>query len=100
MKKILVVFVATLLVIGNWFLSNAQVAIGGDGTVTTGAVLDLSQSTGGLLLPRVVLTTEDANPFGEDESMELPDGLMVYNLGSETEGVALDEGLYVWLRNL
>ncbi|MDR0833042.1 MAG: hypothetical protein LBN93_02475, partial [Candidatus Symbiothrix sp.] len=76
----------------------AQVAIGGDGSVATGAVLDLSQqgaATGGLLLPQVVLTAENANPFDEGGSETLPSGLLVYNLGSETEGAALDEGLYV-----
>ncbi|MDR0834877.1 MAG: Ig-like domain-containing protein [Candidatus Symbiothrix sp.] len=98
MKKILVLFVTCFLVIGNCSLVTAQVAIGGDGTVATGAVLDLSQqgaASGGLLLPQVVLTAENANPFGEGESTTLSSGLLVYNLGSETEGAALDEGLYV-----
>ncbi|MDR0832602.1 MAG: Ig-like domain-containing protein, partial [Candidatus Symbiothrix sp.] len=98
MKKILVLFVTCFLVIGNCSSVTAQVSIGGDGSVATGAVLDLSQqgaASGGLLLPQVVLTAENANPFGEGESTELPAGLLVYNLGSETEGEALDEGLYV-----
>ncbi|MDR0832682.1 MAG: hypothetical protein LBN93_00595 [Candidatus Symbiothrix sp.] len=60
MKKILLFLVATLLVTGpNMFgpyTATAQVAIGGDGTVTPGALLDLSQATdaGGLLLPQIV----------------------------------------------
>ncbi|MDR0834739.1 MAG: Ig-like domain-containing protein [Candidatus Symbiothrix sp.] len=98
MKKILVLFVTCFLVIGNCSLVTAQVAIGGDGTVATGAVLDLSQqgaATGGLLLPQVVIAAENANPFGAGESTTLSDGLLVYNLGSEIEGAALDAGLYV-----
>ncbi|MDR0833136.1 MAG: fibrobacter succinogenes major paralogous domain-containing protein [Candidatus Symbiothrix sp.] len=48
--------VACVLVTGNCSLATAQVAIGGDGTVTPGALLDLSQATdaGGLLLPQIV----------------------------------------------
>ncbi|MDR0834934.1 MAG: Ig-like domain-containing protein [Candidatus Symbiothrix sp.] len=87
--------IACVLVTGNCSPVTAQVAIGGDGSVTTGAVLDLSQqgaATGGLLLPQVTLTAENANPFGEGESLELPDGLMVYNLGGNGN---LDAGLYV-----
>ncbi|MDR0834628.1 MAG: Ig-like domain-containing protein [Candidatus Symbiothrix sp.] len=59
MKKIVLFLVATLLVTGpNMFCpytATAQVAIGGDGTVTPGALLDLSQATdaGGLLLPQI-----------------------------------------------
>ncbi|MDR0834099.1 MAG: hypothetical protein LBN93_07970, partial [Candidatus Symbiothrix sp.] len=88
-RKMLVLLVTALLVTGNWPSTTAQVAIGGDGSVATDAVLDLSQqgaATGGLLLPQVVLTAENANPFGEGESTTLSPGLLVYNLGSETEG--------------
>jgi hypothetical protein len=48
--------VACVLVTGNCSPVTAQVAIGGDGTVTPGALLDLSQATdaGGLLLPQIV----------------------------------------------
>ncbi|MDR0834753.1 MAG: hypothetical protein LBN93_11355 [Candidatus Symbiothrix sp.] len=48
--------IACVLVTGNCSLATAQVAIGGDGTVTPGALLDLSQATdaGGLLLPQIV----------------------------------------------
>ncbi|MDR0833260.1 MAG: hypothetical protein LBN93_03625 [Candidatus Symbiothrix sp.] len=48
--------VACVLVTGNCSPVTAQVAIGGDGTVTPGALLDLSQVTdvGGLLLPQIV----------------------------------------------
>ncbi|MDR0834847.1 MAG: Ig-like domain-containing protein [Candidatus Symbiothrix sp.] len=95
MKRIYLLVVATLLVTANWSPATAQVAIGGDGSVATGAVLDLSQqgaASGGLLLPQVVLTAENANPFGEGESTELSDGLMVYNLGGDGY---LDAGLYV-----
>ncbi|MDR0832781.1 MAG: hypothetical protein LBN93_01090 [Candidatus Symbiothrix sp.] len=48
--------IACVLVTGNCSLVTAQVAIGGDGTVTPGALLDLSQATdaGGLLLPQIV----------------------------------------------
>jgi hypothetical protein len=48
--------IACLLVTGNCSPVTAQVAIGGDGTVTPGALLDLSQATdaGGLLLPQIV----------------------------------------------
>ncbi|MDR0834360.1 MAG: hypothetical protein LBN93_09315 [Candidatus Symbiothrix sp.] len=47
--------VACVLVTGNCSPVTAQVAIGGDGTVTPGALLDLSQATdaGGLLLPQI-----------------------------------------------
>ncbi|MDR0832847.1 MAG: hypothetical protein LBN93_01455, partial [Candidatus Symbiothrix sp.] len=81
-------------------LANAQVKIGDDPetAITSGVLLELGDATsasGGLLLPRVVLTAENANPFGEGGSETLPSGLLVYNLGSETEGEALDEGVYV-----
>jgi hypothetical protein len=48
--------IACVLVTGNCSPVTAQVAIGGDGTVTPGALLDLSQATnaGGLLLPQIV----------------------------------------------
>ncbi|MDR0832709.1 MAG: Ig-like domain-containing protein [Candidatus Symbiothrix sp.] len=77
MKKILVLFVTCFLVTGNCSLVTAQVKIGGDPETgpVAGAVLDLSSaSDGGLLLPRVVLTAENANPFGDGESTELPAG--------------------------
>jgi hypothetical protein len=47
--------IACVLVTGNCSPVTAQVAIGGDGTVTPGALLDLSQATdaGGLLLPQI-----------------------------------------------
>ncbi|MDR0833975.1 MAG: hypothetical protein LBN93_07330 [Candidatus Symbiothrix sp.] len=47
--------IACILVTGNCSPVTAQVAIGGDGTVTPGALLDLSQATdaGGLLLPQI-----------------------------------------------
>jgi hypothetical protein len=47
------------------------VAIGGDGTVTAGAALDLSKANGGLLLPQVA-----SNPTSGDL---LKRGMMIYN---------------------
>ncbi|MDR0833270.1 MAG: hypothetical protein LBN93_03680, partial [Candidatus Symbiothrix sp.] len=47
------------------------VAIGGDGTVTAGAALDLSKANGGLLLPQVT-----SNPTSGDL---LKRGMMIYN---------------------
>ncbi|MDR0833534.1 MAG: fibrobacter succinogenes major paralogous domain-containing protein [Candidatus Symbiothrix sp.] len=65
----LLLLVAGLLVVCGWSSVHAQVAIGGDGTVTAGAVLDLSQTgvadgdKGGLLLPSVAsLPTENLVP--------------------------------------
>ncbi|MDR0833058.1 MAG: Ig-like domain-containing protein [Candidatus Symbiothrix sp.] len=66
--------IACFLVTGNCSLVTAQVAIGGDGTVTPGALLDLSQATdaGGLLLPQI----ESADTLIEE--LRKP-GMMVYN---------------------
>jgi hypothetical protein len=49
--------VTCLLLTANCSPVTAQVAIGGDGTVTEGAVLDLSQGEGGLMLPQFADTT-------------------------------------------
>ncbi|MDR0833552.1 MAG: Ig-like domain-containing protein, partial [Candidatus Symbiothrix sp.] len=99
-KKLLLLPVVMMFITAGCSLANAQVKIGGNPEtgITSGVLLELGDATstsGGLLLPRVVLTAENANPFGDGESMDLPAGLLVYNLGSETEGEALDEGLYV-----
>ncbi|MDR0833379.1 MAG: fibrobacter succinogenes major paralogous domain-containing protein [Candidatus Symbiothrix sp.] len=66
--------VACFLVTGNCSPVTAQVAIGGDGTVTPGALLDLSQATdaGGLLLPQI----ESADTLIEE--LKKP-GMLVYN---------------------
>ncbi|MDR0833647.1 MAG: fibrobacter succinogenes major paralogous domain-containing protein [Candidatus Symbiothrix sp.] len=55
-KSAMTLLVTAFLVTGNCSPVTAQVAIGGDGTVTPGALLDLSQATdaGGLLLPQIV----------------------------------------------
>ncbi|MDR0833161.1 MAG: hypothetical protein LBN93_03105, partial [Candidatus Symbiothrix sp.] len=52
------------------------VAIGGDGTVTAGAALDLSKANGGLLLPQVT-----SNPTSGDL---LKKGMMIYNTTAKT----------------
>ncbi|MDR0834887.1 MAG: Ig-like domain-containing protein [Candidatus Symbiothrix sp.] len=66
--------VACVLATGNCSPVTAQVAIGGDGTVTPGALLDLSQATdaGGLLLPQI----ESADTLNEE--LKKP-GMLVYN---------------------
>ncbi|MDR0833215.1 MAG: hypothetical protein LBN93_03380 [Candidatus Symbiothrix sp.] len=54
-QSAMTLLVTALLLTGNCSPVTAQVAIGGDGTVTPGALLDLSQATdaGGLLLPQI-----------------------------------------------
>ncbi|MDR0834919.1 MAG: hypothetical protein LBN93_12205 [Candidatus Symbiothrix sp.] len=73
-RNVLLLLVATLLVAGKWSPVTAQVAIGGDGTVTQGALLDLSQAVdaGGLLLPQI----ESADTLIEE--LKKP-GMLVYN---------------------
>jgi hypothetical protein len=65
------------LLIGNCSLAMAQVAIGSE-SVTEGALLDLSQGSGGLLLPRVQIDTISAG------SPLLKPGMLVYNTGDNT----------------
>ncbi|MDR0834857.1 MAG: fibrobacter succinogenes major paralogous domain-containing protein [Candidatus Symbiothrix sp.] len=84
-RNYLLMLVAGLLVISSWSSVDAQVAIGGDGTVTSGAVLELDGAAGGLLLPRV-----DALPDATDDLKGLmyfltADG-KVYICKGEVEG--------------
>ncbi|MDR0833405.1 MAG: hypothetical protein LBN93_04360, partial [Candidatus Symbiothrix sp.] len=73
-RNVLLLLAATLLVAGKWSPVTAQVAIGGDGTVTPGALLDLSQAVdaGGLLLPQI----ESADTLSDE--LKKP-GMLVYN---------------------
>ena len=97
-KDLGLLLLAGVLIAASCASLHAQVKIGGDPSVplTTGALLELgdatSAATGGLLLPLVTLTAENANPFGAGESTDLVDGLLVYNLGGAGN---LDAGLYV-----
>ncbi|MDR0832920.1 MAG: Ig-like domain-containing protein [Candidatus Symbiothrix sp.] len=100
MKKIVVLFVTCFLVIGNCSPVTAQVKIGGNAgdPITPGTVLDLSSATsGGLLLPRVTLSTATALPNEWIDIVEntdlLESGLMVYNLGGAE---SLAPGVYIW----
>ncbi|MDR0832845.1 MAG: hypothetical protein LBN93_01445 [Candidatus Symbiothrix sp.] len=80
--------IACLLVTGNCSPVTAQVAIGGDGTVTPGALLDLSQATdaGGLLLPQIV-SADTATAV-----LKKP-GMLVYN---KTDGKIYAYNGSVW----
>ncbi|MDR1631299.1 MAG: hypothetical protein LBR97_00155 [Dysgonamonadaceae bacterium] len=90
-KKTIFLLSLFLMVLGTVNV-NAQVRIGGDIPPNASAVLDLnpdnvSDASGGLLLPRVSLTTvDDPDPFLSHER-----GLVVYNL---TTGNDLKEGIY------
>lgn len=111
MRRILFSSLALLLFFS--FRLSAQVTIGNDESAAPGALLQLkdlknaelggANSTKGLMLPRVRLTTlsslQDINP----ESTERPDpdlhvGLTVYNFNSD--GCRLDgpirSGVYIW----
>jgi uncharacterized protein (TIGR02145 family) len=94
-KKTFFLLLLFLMVLGTVNV-NAQVRIGGDIPPNASAVLDLnpdnvSDASGGLLLPRVSLTTvDDPNPFLSHER-----GLMVYNLTTGSGGDDdLKEGIY------
>ncbi|MDR0833530.1 MAG: hypothetical protein LBN93_05005, partial [Candidatus Symbiothrix sp.] len=80
--------IACVLVTGNCSPVTAQVAIGGDGTVTPGALLDLSQATdaGGLLLPQIV-SADTATAV-----LKKP-GMLVYN---KTDGKIYAYNGSVW----
>ncbi|MDR0833926.1 MAG: hypothetical protein LBN93_07075, partial [Candidatus Symbiothrix sp.] len=74
-RNVLLLLAATLLVAGKWSPVTAQVAIGSvNDSITTGALLDLSQAVdaGGLLLPQI----ESADTLSDE--LKKP-GMLVYN---------------------
>jgi hypothetical protein len=91
MKKTIFLLLLFLMVLGTVNV-DAQVRIGGDTPPDTSVVLDLnpnnvSDASGGLLLPRVRLVDVDSpDPFRSKKR-----GLVVYNL---TTGKDLEEGIY------
>ncbi|MDR0865433.1 MAG: hypothetical protein LBO74_10955 [Candidatus Symbiothrix sp.] len=94
MKKI--VFLALTLIVMSAASANAQVIIGGNdaATPTKGAVLDLNATgyKGGLLLPKVNLTTLTAlTDLTTPAAAADLKGLIVYNTNTTT-----GEGIYVW----
>jgi hypothetical protein len=93
-------FVLTLFIL-SVASANAQVTIGNDSEPRKGAVLDLSQQNGtpgGLLLPKVTLTT--LTEFGlqalNDTEQTNVTGLVVYN---QTAAEGISKGVYVWIGN-
>jgi hypothetical protein len=94
-----VFYLALTLIVLSVASMNAQVRIGGLMDPVKGAVLDLNNPTtgyrGGLLLPKVSLTTLSAitdivaNPTSDD--IKNLEGLIVYNTNPE-KGV----GIYIW----
>jgi hypothetical protein len=95
MKKM--IFLVLALIVLGAASANAQVIIGGTdaATPTQGAVLDLNATVykGGLLLPKVNLTTLTAltnltSPVADAADLK---GLIVYNTNTDT-----GEGIYVW----
>ena len=98
MKKVLF-FMLFLMFLGTAF-ANAQVRIGGDAAPEKGAILDLKSSAseyvGGLLLPRVEITSENAVPTswvgsGNVDESKLK-GLLVFNDNNSV----VPKGVYVW----
>jgi uncharacterized protein (TIGR02145 family) len=98
MKKKTIFWTLTLLMLSPASVT-AQVIIGGDGTNDPhpGALLDLSNSSLGLLLPNVILTNatdfvlvEEANPDIATIKTNAK-GMVVYNIDSKQPG-----GLYLW----
>ena len=100
MKKVLF-FMLFLMISGTAFV-NAQVRIGGNAAPEKGAVLDLKSSAtapgyvGGLLLPRVEITSENTVPASWTGSGSIDEsklkGLLVFNANNS----AMPRGIYVW----
>jgi len=88
MKNILFYFILTILVCVN-IKSQAQVGINSTGaTPNSSAMLDISSTTSGLLIPRLQLTgTTDVTTIASPAN-----GLMVFHTGT----VAMQEGFYFW----
>ncbi|MDR0834772.1 MAG: hypothetical protein LBN93_11450 [Candidatus Symbiothrix sp.] len=73
-RNMLVLLVTAFLVAGNWTQATAQIAVGSvNDSITPGALLDLSQGAGGLLLPKVTAEQMSDNPD------LLQPGMMVFN---------------------
>ncbi|MDR0832761.1 MAG: hypothetical protein LBN93_00990 [Candidatus Symbiothrix sp.] len=73
-RKMLVLLITALVVAGNWLQATAQIAVGSvNDSITPGALLDLSQGAGGLLLPKVTAEQMSDNPD------LLQPGMMVFN---------------------
>jgi exosome complex RNA-binding protein Rrp42 (RNase PH superfamily) len=95
MKRIF--FLMLMLIVLSTASMNAQVRIGDSSNPTAGAVLDLNNPDGykgGLLLPKVELTTlSDPTDIAgaTDENKADLKGLIVYNTSSSPV-----EGIYVW----
>jgi hypothetical protein len=91
-KKVLFLFTFAFLILGG---ANAQVIMGSTDPVHEGALLELRTNgqTGGLLLPKVELTSAtvwapvDGTPTN---------GMSVYNIHNTTQNELAGEGVYVW----
>jgi len=86
-KTSALLFCTALLLFG--IATHAQVAINSTGAAADeSAILDISSSDKGLLIPRVTLTSlgDNINPINNPAQ-----GLMVYNMGG-----TLADGFYVW----
>jgi hypothetical protein len=100
MKKVLF-FMLFLMIPGTAFV-NAQVRIGGNAPPEKGAVLDLKSSAsapgyvGGLLLPRVEITAENAVPASWVGSGTLDESKLKGLLVFIDNNTVVPKGIYVW----
>jgi len=91
MKRIL--FYAFFMTIG--YTANAQVGIGTPDPKSS-AMLDVDAADKGILIPRVVLTSETVFAPITGEQVE---GLLVYNIGNGSTAPLMIPGFYYWSEN-
>jgi hypothetical protein len=89
MFKSFIRFQFTIFFIGISFLANAQICVGTT-SPNASAILDVSSTTKGVLLPSVNLTSATMDLDANGTTTQ-PVGLLVYNAGS-----ALTKGFYYW----
>ncbi len=88
MKKLLISFISFFIIIGNIvFCQNVSIS-DVDEPADPSAMLDIISSSKGLLIPRVVLTTDLNSP---DPISNPANGLMIFNQGANQEN-----GIYYW----
>jgi uncharacterized protein (TIGR02145 family) len=91
MKRMIFLMLALLIV--SVASMNAQVTIGGTTDPHAGAVLDLSPSNKGLLLPSVYLDDDSSFTLADENTASTATGMLVYNLNPDLAG---GKGVYVW----